>query len=293
MARQLRPATATLMESLAGVNLDYFAVQQIDAALVRNPSMLSDAELVELSDRLARWRTAGDFLRLQGDELIFQDLIQHVYTDNGCGDGRMTPVGWLRVRLSFADPGLIEFATAPMSLLQVATRRQVLDKYDQFIALKESELHRPARDLAGEAERRKLRNESHPDQLWPAYAVISINFANPYIGGSEILLGNRDGVVAAIALERYRRLHGEYPRELNELVPEFLPTVPPDRITGNPIKYLLRSGKPLLYSVGSDRIDNGGTPGIGMYGADPTVAAEWPPMFVAIRGDWILYPHAK
>jgi hypothetical protein len=293
MAHQLRSATATLSESLAGVNIDYFAVEQMDAMLVYSPTLLGDQQLCQLSDGISQWRTASDFLRLSGDRLLFEDLLQHVYTDNGAGDGRMTPAGWLRTRLSFAEPNLADFVAAPLSLLQVASRRQMLQKYDRFIELKESELRRPARDVVGEADRRKLRFDSHPDQLSTAFNMITTYFGNPYIGGSEILLGDRDGVIVGIALERYRRRQGDYPQSLNALVPAFLPAIPADRITGNPVKYLLRKGRPLVYSVGSDRIDNSGFPGSGFYGPDPTVAALWPPMRAVIRGDWILYPHAK
>ena len=261
--------------------------------LVDSPGLLSDRQLGQLSGRLSQWRTASDFLRLTGDQLIFEDLLQHVYTADGHGDGRMTPAGWLRVRLSFAEPNFADFVSAPLSLLQVASRRRTLEKYDRLVELKVSELNRPARDLTGEADRRTLCHEAHPDQLSTAFGVITTSFANPYIGGSEILLGDRDGVVVAIALERYRRLHGYYPQTLAGLVPQFLPAIPADRITGNPVKYLLRAGKPLVYSVGSDRIDNHGTPGVGMFGPDPTIAAIWPPMMTVVQGDWILFPHEK
>jgi hypothetical protein len=293
MAEQLRPPTATLMESLAGVNVDYWAIQQTDATLVQSPALLTDAQLVQLADRIGRWQTASDLLRLTGDRLLFEDLVQHVYTDDGAGNGRITAEGLLQVRLSFDDPGFAEFLAAPLSLLQVASRKDVLQKYDEFISLKELELHRPARDLIGEADRRKLRIDSHPDQLSTQYGVITAFFANPYIGGSEILLGERDGVLVGIALERFRRLHGHYPVTLDQLVPTFLSAIPPDRITGNPVKYLLHAGKPLIYSVGADRVDNGGRPGLGMYGPDPTITALWPPMRMVIPGDWILYPHAQ
>jgi hypothetical protein len=293
MAEQLRHPTATLMESLAGVNVDYWAIQQIDATLVRTPALLTDAQLAQLAGRIGQWQTASDLLRLTGDRLIFEDLVQHVYTDDGAGNGRITAEGLLQIRLSFADPGFAEFVAAPLSLLEVASRKDVLQKYDEFISLKELELHRPARDLIGEGDRRALRFESNPDQLSTQFGVITTFFANPYIGGSEILLGNRDGVIVGIALERFRRLHGHYPATLDQLVPTLLSAVPPDRITGNPIKYLLRADKPLIYSVGADRVDNGGRPGIGLNGPDLTIAALWPPMRMVIPGDWILYPHAR
>ena len=65
----------------------------------------------------------------------------------------------------------------------------------------------------------------------------------------------------AIALERYRLKHNQYPATLNDLVPHFLPHVLEDVITGKPLNYRIKSdGTPLIYSIGSDEKDNGGHP---------------------------------
>ena len=64
----------------------------------------------------------------------------------------------------------------------------------------------------------------------------------------------------ACALERCKRKHGDYPADLGALVPEFMAAVPLDVIGGKPMHY--KPGKPfVLYSVGWDEKDNGGTPG--------------------------------
>jgi hypothetical protein len=63
---------------------------------------------------------------------------------------------------------------------------------------------------------------------------------------------------AAIACERYRRRHGELPERLDQLVPEFLPEVATDPYNGLPLQYLVRDAEYLVYSVGSNRIDQGG-----------------------------------
>jgi len=63
---------------------------------------------------------------------------------------------------------------------------------------------------------------------------------------------------AAIACERYRRRHGELPEKLDQLVPEFLPELPVDPYTGEPLQYVVRDDEYLVYSVGSNRIDEGG-----------------------------------
>ena len=63
----------------------------------------------------------------------------------------------------------------------------------------------------------------------------------------------------ALALERYRLRHGDYPKELRALVPEFLKTEPIDFMDGQPLRYRLgEDGRFVLYSVGLDCVDNGG-----------------------------------
>jgi hypothetical protein len=66
----------------------------------------------------------------------------------------------------------------------------------------------------------------------------------------------------ACALELHRREHGEYPEQLEELVPKFLPSLPSDPCGGKPLRYR-REGKGdyYLYSVGANFRDDGGTKG--------------------------------
>jgi hypothetical protein len=65
--------------------------------------------------------------------------------------------------------------------------------------------------------------------------------------------------IAALALERYRLRHGQYPGALGDLAPEFLTAVPKDAISGKPLRHrLLPDGHPLLYSVGFNGRDDSG-----------------------------------
>ena len=66
--------------------------------------------------------------------------------------------------------------------------------------------------------------------------------------------------VTAIAQKRYQLEHGAYPASLNELVPRYLPAPMVDLMDGKPLRYRLRAdGDFLLYSVGDDGQDDGGT----------------------------------
>lgn len=76
---------------------------------------------------------------------------------------------------------------------------------------------------------------------------------------------NFGGTLTMLALERFRASCGTYPDSLDELVPDFLPSLPLDPWSEKPFGY--RRIDPatdgqgrayLLYSIGSDATDNGG-----------------------------------
>jgi hypothetical protein len=63
----------------------------------------------------------------------------------------------------------------------------------------------------------------------------------------------------AVAIERYRRAHGEnLPALLTDLVPDYLTDIPEDPITGKPLLYRAGPDAYLVYSVGTDGKDDGG-----------------------------------
>lgn len=63
----------------------------------------------------------------------------------------------------------------------------------------------------------------------------------------------------AVALELYRRKHGNYPSTLAPLAPAHLETIPRDLITGDALHYRIKAdGTPIIYSVGLNKTDNGG-----------------------------------
>lgn len=66
----------------------------------------------------------------------------------------------------------------------------------------------------------------------------------------------------ALALAIYQREHGRYPARLEELAPRYLPAVPDDLFTGQPLIYRRTEGGYVLYSVGvNGRDDEGRTYG--------------------------------
>ena len=65
----------------------------------------------------------------------------------------------------------------------------------------------------------------------------------------------------ALALHAYDLDHHEYPASLSQLTPTYLPVVPLDPFSNNqPLKYKRNGRTYIIYSIGPDAVDNGGTP---------------------------------
>jgi hypothetical protein len=64
--------------------------------------------------------------------------------------------------------------------------------------------------------------------------------------------------IVALAVERYRLVHGTWPDSLTSLVPEFLSKVPLDPYDAKPLRYRRLEEGVVIYSVGPDEEDNSG-----------------------------------
>jgi hypothetical protein len=68
-------------------------------------------------------------------------------------------------------------------------------------------------------------------------------------------------LVTDIALRRFQLRQAGFPEQLDELVPEYLPAIPIDRMDGRPVRYRLNpDGTFTLWSIGDDFVDQGGDP---------------------------------
>jgi len=91
----------------------------------------------------------------------------------------------------------------------------------------------------------------------------------------------RQQTIAALALERYRLRHGQYPDTLAILLPEYLKQLPQDPWDGRPLRYRLKpDGSFTLWSVGIDGKDDGGNSSrriqSPIYFPDDTLDLLWP-----------------
>lgn len=274
MARQFHQSP-TLIEKLVATDMAMNAVEVAAGLLTHFRDVLSDAHLRQLAHGFAR-EDVVPIMDAALDRGGFYDLVQRMYTDDGNGDGHLTSNG---IRLAkglgaltgsngpdftfFGDPVTTNFFSA--------SRKEVTAEYDQVTDRYDAMAGRPFWETRGDdaietwdlmSDEKKLS-----DRYW-LVAIIVPALDDVYLTHQNAV-GRRDGLLIAIALELYRRRHGDYPKSLDQLSPDLLPNVPRDRFTGATMGYQVKDDQVVVYSVGRDRDDDGGVL--------PTVAQAIPP----------------
>jgi hypothetical protein len=304
LARQLH-GQDFLVTSLSSVGIRALALAAIEQMLLSSPELLNNSQLQKLAHELSGPRVAADLIDLGAERSAFYDAIQRIYTDDGAGDGRITPQGmrFLADVSKSWSPGAAGISDAPTTMLLAApaslvgSRALVLREYDRFMDTMEAEFHHPLREVASNeapaSEKHLIWLREEPLRAFKYLPIVELA---PGIHRAqwtaERVLARRDAIQTAIALELYRRQHGGFPDSLAALVPALLPRVPVDPITGEPLHYRLVDGKPLIYSVGADRDDDAGRVPLSRMGNPQAyMAAQWGiDPTTAPDGDWVLYP---
>lgn len=299
-----------LISHLVQIGIESIRLEQIQRMLVDHPGLLSDRQLAELAHDLALYHKPSDLLSYDGERMMFQDIVQRIYTDDGNGNGYLSLRGISNLQRIEALPGppgtqdewsalseLAKFAAAPPAAMLMASRKDLITTYDHYMDQLELNMDVPWRER---------RNESIEDQISVLKESRLLNIRYLLItqllpaldrasNTAERLLTSRDATQVGIALELYRRRDGTYPATLEELTPALLPSVPVDPADGSTLRYRVVDGKPLVYSVGVDLDDDNGTfANAGRAGGSGSNAmAIGNTTDERYSGDWILYPQPR
>jgi hypothetical protein len=262
----------------------------------RYPTLFDDAQLAQLASAFAGYGGGGRLQPHFGYDLhIVEDLVQRCYTDDGRGDGHFCGVG-LRHMDEMADPpnqfGAAPYILGPLNMHRFASRQEVLDEARRIVAAHEAfaaqELWERDEDLGTIMAERINATRS------ASMMLLGILLGHPmttYANCMETATLQRDSTVALLAMERFRLRHGSWPASLDALSPEFLSKPPVDRFDGKPLKYVLTDSGPILYSVGTDRKDDGGRPPPHPYDAMKVLSPG--DQSAAADGDWVLWPRPR
>ncbi len=272
LARQVREG-GFLVNDLVGIGIYSLAIDLVDQSL--DPARLkafSESELARIAHAIAGPQQASDLVNLEGERDLFMDMVQRSFTDDGEGDGRLTPAAWdelsrIRGTMSSAmgesDPwalNVLKRAAGPIAMLASPTRRQVVSFYDRYQQAWKASMMSPLREGAGASLLREFKAERRDPIHSTRYALIyaiSPSFGRLQVA-PERAIAQRDALHVVIAAELDRRRHGDWPATLEVLVPGLLPRVPVDPWTGGPMAYRVGEAGPVVYSVGPDLDDDQG-----------------------------------
>ncbi len=302
MSEQINEPHSFFVEQLVSLTVFGIAMETLGGTLARGADFLTADQLRNLAHRIAAYRGGEIAIDFTGERDTFDDVLQRSYTDDGYGDGHITEEGLrMPATLVLDDPNgkwdhnaaARIFAPGFSALIagRAETRELVESFYKEFDAAHAGPpwLWDPKKiEAAHNVVPPMQRGTRFVRHFLPHLILPAIGQAR---GWAEREIQRRDAAEVVIALVLYHRRHGAWPQTLEELVPDLLPAVPPDRFDGQPLRYIIRDGKPVLYSIGVDRNDDGGRPTRDpSRAASPRYGPESESYYPPDSGDWILWP---
>ncbi|MDC3223903.1 hypothetical protein OAU26_03115 [Mariniblastus sp.] len=287
-----------LVCGLVGYAISGMALSQIESIVIEDPDFLNEQQLqkLQLAVRNAKLK---DWISYDGESLVVSDLIQRIYTNDGQGDGRITPQGF-EVMSALSGMGMsgifggelsekenwesfAESVIGPLGLFAVATRGEVAAKADQFFEAASADLYRPM--WVGEPK--DIYKELNLEKWKYAPLGLVLPATENIRNAMDRLIARQEGVLGAIALQRFYLANGAWPNSWDEIPKSTLPRSPVDQITGKPLCFKIVDESPLIYGLGYDLDDDGGVPPEGVKPAFYLPNAQ---NDGKSDGDWIVWP---
>ena len=266
-----------LIGDLVGMSIRSIVVNRILMALEWKPNTFTDSQLKRLQNALRSVPRALERPDFTSERLMFEDIVQRVYTDDGHGDGRFAPQ-WKQLRLisalesvSAGNHGKKQGATTQFTLLAswlsqpfafyaIAGRKEALDHYDASMKRLASQ---PNDSLNDAVTASAIADEKFVESmtaygarfflegiLMPALGEVAFNF--------QIERANRDACVISIAAELYHRANKKWPASAKDLAPLCNGNAPRDSWNGKSILMETDANGFRMWSVGRDGVDDRG-----------------------------------
>lgn len=268
-----------LIGDLVGMAVRGLAIERAMAALEWKPDLLDGAQLARLQRAFECVPSALGYLELGTDRLMWLDVEQRLYTDDGGGNGWFR-LDWdtLRPLVTTMDSidlghdrhaeGALHAASlaaatlsGPAAALIVADRRTTHDFIEEWATRMEKASALPLRERAV-AEAIELEFNAAiaaapvklllPRLLMPSFGKAATQFA--------VDRARREAAATVCAVLRFRADVGTWPRRPEDLVPTYLSSVPLDPWTDAPIHMATDTDGFRMWSTGEDGRDDGGVP---------------------------------
>jgi hypothetical protein len=301
LSQRLRESPRMLLD-LVSMALLAIHDDTLRSLVLEYPGLLDDPSLASAALELTAIRWPDSLAaRIEGETPEFEDYIQRTYSRTRDGDGYLCFDGFM-MRQTYAGK---EARVSPReawrlplaAMFKLPTRRAELDGWCCI-----ADAYR--RDLASapwlrthlefEAERHTIETRWASSGRSQPLSVIRAESLRSALEASDRMRLDRDATLLVIALERFRLANGRWPREHAEVAA--LLAGPPllDPFDGAPLRFVIREGRPVVYSIGADRKDDLGRPA----GDEKSNrrAGDWCPPSEkdsAPQGDFVIWPAIK
>lgn len=202
---------------------------------VVNRTTLTDAHLVQIDAALYEGDDPDSMVRALAAERCFGLHMADEPSNYGPGNLSVAVAGILR-ELGVVDLSLIRHLDRMAEAIEIAQ----MEPWKQQKAIETAEARYNTSGIS-----------SILDWLTPPCArLIGVNVQG---------MARMQVARTAVAVERYRLATAQLPQDTTDLVPGYLETTPIDPFDGRPLRYKKRDGGYVVYSIGPDGTDDGGT----------------------------------
>lgn len=241
-----------------------------------NPSVLAPEHCERLWAQIRAAKAPSGSFDIGSEQIVFLDILQRTFTDDGRGSGRLTPAG-VRLINTLADTPL-QFglapgdddswirrsgltATAPLAGATVADRDRQFYFFTVLLDQVRAALDKGPSGITDmalwiDAQFKPLENASRPRwtpliELTPSY----FDLLNETYR-ARIFTDVTRTLFAAI---EYRHDHGDWPHSLDQLLHSYLDHPPADPFDpAHPMGYRVQAGLPFIWVRGPDLDDDRG-----------------------------------
>lgn len=285
-----------LIGQLVGVAVESFAVNRLETVAATYPALFSTEDWKEIDRVLAKGSYFSQGPEWEWEKQQLDDWAQRIFAPGSSGG--MTAEGYRFLGAGGSQPSseFEVYVLGPASATRFGTRADFDAFRDQMFAAAASEAKKPAY-LRDEAWRIELETQSEKPGAPRSSRVLAIllpSLNNAMFAVDKVKLEFETARVIA-HIEQFRLKHERYPANPSELRDAIGGELPQDIFSGRPICCQFVEDGLRLYSVGVDRVDDGGTPGrndevVQKWKAASELAGLSERQFEAYQGDWILWP---
>ncbi len=253
----------TLIDQLVGIAISSLLNEQLRQLLLDRP--MNEQSLANIADALEQMTTLPPELPYQGERLFMLDTIQWTHTDDGRGNGRLilSKLGTLQGATGQTPTG--QSSLANLASLAFPSKKQTTTQAERFYASAINAAKTPRNErVLSEYDAGTWINQLPRRQILLRMLVPAFSSALAARDQFDALLA---GTRTMVAIERFKLREGTYPQSLNQLVPDFLPSLPVDPYATDG-RFIYRPLDPtadefsrayILYSVAADQADDNGT----------------------------------